>query len=207
MKLFIQKLKQCIILSSIIITLKTIMYAIGSQGGDPIEPIIYPPHYHPVNRATVQFDPQAPGFNVPDDDPIFHGVKPLPFKPEYQTTGMMYGNDKNMIGYFWNTKDNDPSIIYQGKARIGNDQFINAVIVDTNQVDHTGEADSFSYTNVENIYDLNSKQAKSFQPDFLVKIGTFIRKGVIYDIYGQYESTVVPDSESVQTSPYVDIKN
>jgi len=179
----------------------------SSWGGDPIEPIIYPPHYDPVNNKTPHFNPLAPGFNAPDDDPKFHGIKPIPFKPEYQATGTMYGGDKNTIGYFWNTKDNDPSFIYQGKARIGNDQFINVVIVHSDKVDTTGEADSFSYTNIENIYDLNSAQNKSFQPDFLVKIGTFIRKGITYDLYGQYEATVIPDSESVQTPLYVDVKN
>lgn len=175
--------------------------------GDPIEPIIYPPHYDPINNKTPHFNPMAPGFNAPDNDPKFYGVTPIPFKPEYQTTGAMYGSDKNRIGYFWNTKDNDPSIIYPGKARIGNDKFINVVLVDSGKVDTTGEADSFSYTNTENIYDLNSVQNKNFQPDFLVKIGTFIRKGITYDLYGQYESTVIPDSESVQTPLYLDIKN
>jgi len=180
---------------------------ITSQGGDPIEPIIYPPHYHNVNHATVQFDPEAPGFNAPDDDPKFHGVQPLPFKPEYQATGTMYGSDKNMIGYFWNTKDNDPSIIYPGKARIGNDQFINVVIVNSEKVDQTGQADSFSYTHIENIYNLKSAQNKNFQSDFLVKIGTFIRKGITYDIYGQYMATVIPDQESVEVPLYKDVKN
>lgn len=178
-----------------------------SAGIDPIEPIVYPPHYHPVNPKTPQFDPQAPGFNAPDDDPKFHGVKPIAFKPEYQTTGAMYGSDKNMIGYFWNTKDNDPSIIFPGKARIGNDKFINVVLINSQKIDHTGQDDDFAYTNIENIYNLNSKQNKNFQPDFLVRIGTIIRNGITYHLYGQYESTVIPDDESVQIPLYVDVKN
>ncbi|MBP6869827.1 hypothetical protein KBC04_03020 [Candidatus Babeliales bacterium] len=199
-------MKNKLILSCMMTAMMT-RIMIASQGADPIEPIIYPPHYHNVNHATVQFDPEAPGFNKPDDNPIFHGVQPLPFKPEYQTTGAMYGSDKNMIGYFWNTKDNDPSIIYPGKARIGNDQFINVVIMNTGKIDQTGESDSFSYTNIENIYNLNSAQNKNFQPDFLVRIGTFIRKGITYDIYGQYMATVIPDQESVEVPLFKDVKN
>lgn len=181
--------------------------AIPSAGIDPNEPIIYPPHYPAVNPKTPHFNPQAPGFNAPDKDPKFNGVKPIPFKPEDLSTGTRYGSDKNMIGYFWNTKDDDPSIIYPGKARIGNDQFINVVIVDSKKVDTTGQEDDFAYTHIENIYNLNSKQNKNFQSDFLVKIGTIIRNGITYDLYGQYQSTVIPDSESVQTPVFVDVKN
>jgi hypothetical protein len=167
-----------------------------TKSGDPMEPVVYAPYYHTYNPP--HYDPNSPGFNAPDDDPKFHGVRPIPFKPENGSTGVLYGPDKDAIGYFWNIKDNDPSLIYPGKARIGNDHFINVVVVDTKQVDHTGEADSFSYTDVENIYDQSTAQKQSFHNDFLVKIGTFIHGSKVYDLYGQYESTVVPDPETVE---------
>lgn len=157
-----------------------------------------PPHYQQFN--TSFFSPEAPGYNTPDDDPKFNGVKPITFKPENLSTGKLShtDQDEDTIGYFWNIQDTDPTLLYPGKARIGNEQYINVVVVDSGKVNHTGDADDVGFTGIENIYQPTASDQQQFNNDSLVKIGSFINRGKLYDLYGQYMATIIPDPEGVE---------
>jgi len=150
------------------------------------------------------FSKQAPGFNTGDKDNRFNGIKPIVFTPATDSTGQSSQQDldENIIGYFWNIpqeKNSDPSAMYSGKAKIGNDEYIDAVAVRHDKVNQTGTSDDVAFTDVEDIYHVSPEDKAKFDPDFLTNIGSFVRKGVLFDLYARYEYTLTPDSETVES--------
>lgn len=140
-------------------------------------------------------------FYVPStDDPKFHGIKPILFSP---SEDFVTGDDsnKNLLGYFWDIKDSNDSLLYQGKARIGNSQYINVVAVDSKKVNTNGDPNSVTGNN-ENIYKPSPEEQSQFNPGFLVYLGNFSKPNnpTIYYLYGQYDYTVLPDPNIVEVT-------
>jgi len=141
------------------------------------------------------FSPDAPGYNVSPDDPKFNNIKPILFTP-YEDT--ITGDDPNtrQVGYYWDAPDpHDHALQYTGKARIGNSRYINVVAVNANNISTVGDADSITSTGNYNIYQPPATEQKKFDSQYLVPIGTFMKKNdpTIYKLFGQYETTAFPD--------------
>lgn len=146
-----------------------------------------------------QFSTTAPGYNKPDDDPKFHGVQPILFTPEED---VVTGDDsnKNQVGYFWDVKDDQNDLQFTGKARIGNSQYINVVAVDAKNINTTGDAYDLISTDEKNLYHPSAAEKKKFDPQYLVKIGTFMKKNdpTTYILFGRYLATIMPDPKNVE---------
>lgn len=150
-------------------------------------------------QDTGPFSTTAPGFNSTEPDPKFNNVQPILFTPDEDAiTGD--DSDKNKVGYFWDVKDTDTDLQFPGKARIGNSQYINVVAVPANQVNTTGDSDSVISSSSEDIYHPSSAEKKKFDPQYLVKIGTFMKKNnpTVFVLFGRYLSTVFPDPRNTQ---------
>ena len=145
--------------------------------------------------------PDTPGYHS-ENNTNLQNITPIPFTPADLSTSTTddQANQQEIIGYFWDSKDTDNTLRYPGKARIGNDQYINVVAVDSKNIDTSEDLDAATSTGKNNIMD-PSQQNNKFKPEDLVKLGTFMRKNdqVIYYIYGQYLSTIVPDPTTVET--------
>lgn len=150
-------------------------------------------------QDTSAFSKDAPGFNSPDPDPKFNNVKPILFTPDED---VVTGDDSNKkeVGYFWNVKDSDNDLQFTGKARIGNSQYINVVAVDANNINKSDDTNTVISTSTEDIYHPSATEKKQFDPQFLVKIGTFMKKNdpTVYVLYGRYLATIFPDPRNVQ---------
>lgn len=150
---------------------------------------------------TSAFSKDAPGYNFAYDDPRFHGVQPILFTPEEDA---ITGDDtnKNQYGYFWDIKDSDNDQQFTGKARIGNSQYIDVVAVDAKKVATTGDADDLTSTGTQDLYKTNPADKQKFNPQYLVKIGTFMRPNdpTIYVLFGRYFATIMPDPRQTETT-------
>ncbi|MGZ6250729.1 MAG: hypothetical protein ACXWL2_01760 [Candidatus Chromulinivorax sp.] len=118
-------------------------------------------------------------------------------------------NKNGLTGYFWNIPDTDNSFLYPGKARIGNDQYINVVAVDAKMVDNSDNPDVTVAIDSHNVNDIKQQSNKKFHPDPLVQIGTFIKQkdGTVYILFGAYEKTVIPDPKEIERMDYPDDRN
>jgi len=147
------------------------------------------------------FSKNAPGYNFSYDDPRFHGVKPILFTPEEDT---VTGDDsnKNQYGYFWDIKDTDNDRQFTGKARIGNSQYIDVVAVDAKNVSTSGDENDLISTDQQDIYHQTAQEKKKFNPQYLTKIGTFMKKNdpTVYVLFGRYFATIMPDPRDTQTT-------
>jgi len=147
------------------------------------------------------FSKDAPGYNFSYDDPRFHGVQPILFTPEED---IVTGDDSNkdQYGYFWDIKDSSNDQQFSGKARIGNSQYIEVVAVDAKNINTTGDADDLTSTDTQDIYNKNSQDNKKFNPGYLVKIGTFMKKNnpTVFVLFGRYASTIMPDPRQTETT-------
>jgi len=161
---------------------------------------------HPTAPAIYFKDPgpfshDAPGYNLPDDDPRFHNVKPILFTPEED---VITGDDSNQqqYGYFWDIQDFDMDQQFPGKARIGNSQYINVVAVDASKINNSGDASDLIDTGVKDLYHQSSKEKKLFNPQYLVRIGTFMKKNdpTVYALFGRYVATIMPDPCTTETT-------
>lgn len=157
----------------------------------------------PSIRPTISYPTyqDSPGYNTPEHDRRFDGITPTLFTPfENVVTGD--DSNKNEVGYFWPIKDSDKTLLYPGKARIGNSQYINVVAVDSKSINTAGDSNTSISTGQEDIYHPNPALQKVFDDNFLVPIGTFMKSNdpTIYTLYGQYMSTVFPDPRQVGTT-------
>lgn len=150
---------------------------------------------------TGVFSKDAPGYNTSFDDPRFHGVQPILFTPEED---VVTGDDtnKDQYGYFWDIKDSDNDQQFTGKARIGNSQYIDVVAVDAQNISTTGDANDLTSTDQQDLYKTNPAEKKKFNPQYLVKIGTFMKKNnpTVYVLFGRYLSTIMPDPRQTETT-------
>jgi len=119
-------------------------------------------------------------------------IKPIPFTP-FNITSDDNSHNKDFIGYFWDSKETDETLIYCGKARIENDQFINAMVVDTAKIDTNIENNPNVLKRCINIFDAQTLDNNKFNPGELPQIGSYMKNGIIYNVYGQYLSTIVPE--------------
>ena len=156
--------------------------------------------YPAVDVHNTILHPSYPTYNdykeTANTDP---DIQPIPFTPAALSTTDTDNFGKVLIGYYWNSKDSDNSLLYPGKARIGNDQFINVVAVDSKSVSTSSYDPSLIVdTGATNVY--APKDTKMFDPGALVKLGTFMKKNdpVVYSVYGEYLSTIIPDPETVE---------
>ena len=143
--------------------------------------------------------PETPGYQE-ENNSNRQDVPPIPFTPadlSTADTNKQY-NKQGLIGYFWDSKDTDNTLLYPGKARIGNDQFINVVAVDSKIIDPNDDENAVNTIGSTNIMDPTNN--KKFHPGSLVKLGTFMRKNdpIIYSVYGEYLSTVIPDPKEIE---------
>lgn len=140
----------------------------------------------------------VPGYNTPMPEQAFNGIQPILFTP-YEDT--VTGDDSNekQYGYFWDIKVRDKSLTYPGKARVGNSQYINVVAVDSKNINTTGDSASVVSIGTDDIYNPSVTQQQQFQDDYLVQIGTFMKKNdpTVYILYGMYQYTVIPDPRQV----------
>jgi len=131
-----------------------------------------------------------------EEDPAMvnlRNMKPITFTPASFST--QDGEpDKNLIGYFWDLQDKDEFLIYPGKARIGNDQYINVMILNSKNVD-TSDTDDADI-DAQNILKPQNDPHK-LNPQDLPQIGTFMKNGEVYKVYGQYTSTVLPNPNPI----------
>ena len=150
---------------------------------------------------TGVFSKDAPGYNFSYDDPRFHGIQPILFTPEEDA---LTGDDsnKNQYGYFWDIKDSDNDQQFSGKARIGNSQYIDVVAVDAKNINTTGDADDLTSTDTQDLYHSNPAEKKKFNPQYLTKIGTFMKKNnpTVYVLFGRYFATIMPDPQETETT-------
>ena len=155
---------------------------------------------HAVNQYYYLQHPETPGAYQTESTGNNQNVKAVPFTPIGLFTTSDSSSHSNEIGYYWDSKDTDNTLLYPGKARIGNDQYNNVVAVDSKNVKND-DPDKVTAVNDENVLDTSPDANKKFDPDSLIRIGTFMRKNdpVIYYLYGAYLSTVVPDPTGVET--------
>ncbi len=129
-------------------------------------------------------------------------ITPIPFTPvDMATTNIdNQTKNKNIIGYFWDSKDTENSLLYPGKARIGNDQYINVIAIDSKKIDDGSNNDKPISIDAENIMDTHQQNNRLFKPGSLIKLGTFMKKNdpITYFVYGQYLSTVIPDPHTIE---------
>lgn len=161
--------------------------------------IAYQLSLHAYNQYFYLHHPEKPGTYQTDNSGNLQNVKPIPFTPIGLLTTSQ-SNSENEIGYFWDSKDTDNTLLYPGKARIGNDQYNNVVAVDSKKV-NLYDPDKVTSISSNNIFDTSSPQNKKFNHGSLVLIGTFMRKNdpVIYYLFGAYLATIVPDPTGVET--------
>lgn len=88
-------------------------------------------------------------------------------------------NNEDGIGYFWDSKDRDNTLLYPGKARIGNDQYINAVAVDSKNIIGNNDPNATIRISDANIMNQNQENNNKFNPGNLIKLGTFMKKKMI----------------------------
>lgn len=155
--------------------------------------------YTVYEDAAHQVSKTSPGYNAAFEDPMYHRVKPILFTPEED---IVTGDDsnKNEVGYFWDVQDIDKTLTYKGKARVGNSQYINVVVIDSKKINTTGDEDSAISSSTEDIYHPSDTEKRLFDTAFFTKIGTFMKQNdpTIYVLYGQYVSTVFPDPVIVE---------
>jgi hypothetical protein len=152
----------------------------------------------PSTTITYPTYKDAPGYNTSMPDPKFSGVEPIVFTP-YEDVVTGDDSNKDAIGYFWDIQNPDKALLYPGVARIGNSQYINVVVVNSKNVNTTANNDSVVSTGSDNIYQPSPTQQKQFDDNFLVPIGTFMKKNdpTVYVLYGMYQYTVFPDPRVV----------
>ena len=150
---------------------------------------------------TSTFSKDAPGYNFAYDDPRFHGITPILFTPEEDT---VTGDDSNkeQYGYFWDIQDHDSDQQFPGKARIGNSQYIDVVAVDAKNISTTGDANDLQDTDSQDIYHTKTSEKQKFNPQYLVKIGTFMKKNnpTVFVLFGRYFATIMPDPRQTETT-------
>jgi len=138
-----------------------------------------------------------PGYQT-ENNSNRQNIKPIPFTPAITATADI--PDDELIGYFWDSIDTDPTLLYPGKARIGNDQYINVVAVDSKLIDlkdvNQQETSALSSEDILNPH----KKTSKFDPGALIYLGTFMKKNdpVVYYVYGEYLSTIVPEPQGVE---------
>jgi len=150
---------------------------------------------------TGVFSKDAPGYNDSYDDPRFHGVQPILFTPEED---VITGDDssKDQYGYFWDIKDSANDQQFSGKARIGNSQYIDVVAVDAKNINTKGDENDLTSTDKQDLYHKSFEEKKKFNPQYLVKIGTFMKKNnpTVYVLFGRYFATIMPDPRQTETT-------
>jgi len=152
-------------------------------------------------QDTSAFSKDAPGYNFSYDDPRFHNVTPILFTPEED---VITGDDSNkeQYGYFWDIQDHDSDQQFPGKARIGNSQYIDVVAVDAKNISTTGDENDLQYTDSQDIYHQKLSEKNKFNPQYLVKIGTFMKKNnpTVFVLFGRYLATIMPDPRQTETT-------
>jgi|GEM_PF-2246529 len=154
---------------------------------------------HAYNQYYYLQQPESSGYST-DNSGNSQNVKPIPFTPIGLMTTSGSSHESSDIGYFWDSKETDNTLLYPGKARIGNDQYNNVVAVDSKNV-KLNDPDTVTSINSENVFDTSSKQNAKFDPGSLILVGTFMRTNdpIIYYLFGSYLSTVVPEPTGVET--------
>lgn len=147
----------------------------------------------PDNKIHFETEEDWPGHNFAEENRLYANIKPIVFAPADGVISNGQG-DTPLIGYFWDIHDPDNSYMYPGKARIGNDQYVEVTAVDSTKVDTRDDVDrTISTASTNLLADVPSSDV--FDPGFLTHIGTFMKKNdpTIYYLYGRYLSTVFPD--------------
>jgi hypothetical protein len=109
------------------------------------------------NTETLDY-PSLPNPNNRQD------VTPIAFTPINLSTEHF----PELIGYFWDSTTTDETLLYGGKAKIINDQYINVIAVDA------------------------FENPSKYEEQGLLFLGIFMRQNdpIIYHVYGVYAYTV-----------------
>ena len=111
------------------------------------------------NTETLGY-PSLPDQNNRQD------VTPIVFTPINLSTEHF----PELIGYFWDSTTTDETLLYGGKAKIINDQYINVIAIDA------------------------FENPSKYEEQGLLFLGIFMRQNdpTIYHVYGVYAYTVAP---------------
>ena len=140
--------------------------------------------YYPTHENSPLYSKTLP-------DPTCANIEPIIFTPVNRSTGNN-NEDAETIGYFWEirptpniphkTSSDISPVVFPGKARINNDQFINVIAYDATKI-NTSEHQDLDPTIINNI----------LNPGALTMIGIFRKNNIMYHLYGQFYAPVIPD--------------
>jgi len=100
--------------------------------------------------------------------------KPDAIKNQKNIATIEFIGKNGELGYYWDSKSTDIALLHPGRAKIGDENFINVMTVDAHNT--------------------------SYDPGFLNYLGNFSRQNdpIVYFLYGAYVDTTVPTPDTYE---------